>query len=100
MDERFQPSDPSTGPSAGAPAEATADSTDGPPNEIEPGVAFKEEVSRFSHHPRAEASRLERVEQEGESGATPYLFIVSALKIIVPVVIFALVVALLTYYLS
>lgn len=100
MDDRSHVSDPSPAVSTDAqPATQTPASSDGPPDEIEPGTALKEEVDRFAHHPRAEASRIHRVEEEGESGATPYLYILSGLKIILPVAALMLTVALLAYYL-
>ena len=101
MHDRLHNSEPPAAAAAAAepPAGGLAASADGPPDEIEPGTALKEEVDRFAHHPRAEASRIHRVEEEGESGATPYLYILSGLKIILPVAALMLTVALLAYYL-
>ena len=102
MDDRFHVNDPSADVSAETQPAATGTptSSDGPPDEIEPETAIKEEIDRFAHHPRAEASRLHGVEEKGESGATPYLYLFGALKIILPAAALLLAVALLTYYLA
>jgi hypothetical protein len=100
MDD-VHPSDPSTDQALGTESVVDeASSSDGPPDEIEPGTAVKEEVERLVHHPRAEASRLHNVEEEGESGATPYLYLTRALRIILPAAAVLLAIALLVYYLS
>lgn len=102
MDDRFNASELSAAVSAETQASAieTTASGDGPPDEIEPGTVVKEEVDRLVHHPRKEASRLHGVEEEGESGATPYLYMFGGLRIILPAVALLLAIALLTYYLS
>lgn len=102
MDDRFDVS----GPSVAVPDETrpgatkTPASSDGPPNEIDLGSAVEEEIDRLVHHPRAEASRIHRVEEAGESGATPYLYLLHGLKIVLPAGALMLAVALLAYHLS
>jgi hypothetical protein len=102
MDDRFNVSERSAAVSAETQEGAieTTASGDGPPDEIEPGTAVKEEVDRLVRHPREEASRLHGVEEKGESGATPYLYIFGGLRIILPAAALLLAIALLTYYLS
>ena len=46
---------------------------DGTPDELEPGEVIEAELGRLVRHPRAEAARLKRVAEEGESGSTPFI---------------------------
>lgn len=86
MDDHFDLSDTSAGaPSGIEPAAGEMrETSDGPPDEVEVGTAVKEEIERFAHHPRREVSRLRQVEEEGESGVTPFLYLFTDLKLILP----------------
>ena len=69
-----------------------------PQDELEPGPAVEAELGRIVHDPRAEAHRLEAVGAEGETGSTPFIEIGVVLRVLVPIFLVMLAIALVVYY--
>jgi hypothetical protein len=74
------------------------ESSDGPPDELEPGEVIEAEILRLARHPRKEAARLKRVAENGESGSTPLIEIALVARWIVPFVLIMIGILLLIYF--
>jgi hypothetical protein len=79
-------------------ADSPIEESDGPPDELEVGEVVKDEVARLVRHPREEAARLKAVAADGEEGATPYIEIAMVARIVVPIVLTVIGIALLVYF--
>jgi hypothetical protein len=75
-----------------------AESSDGLPDELEPGEVIGAELARLVHHPRQEAARLKEVAADGEHGTAPLIEIVLVARWIVPFVLIVAAIALLVYF--
>ena len=62
-----------------------------PPNgasdEFEPYKELEGEAGRILRHPHAEAQRLQRVAEDGESGATPFIELGTVARWVIPFVL-------------
>ena len=76
----------------------TAQQSDGPPDELEPGEVIEAELGRLVRHPRAETSRLKRVAAEGEQGSAFFIEVALVARWIVPLVAVVVGVVLLVYF--
>jgi hypothetical protein len=65
----------------------------------EPGELIRQEFGQLLHDPHRELSQLRMVENDGSSGATPFILIAEVAVRVVPLVIFVIVLALAVYYL-
>jgi hypothetical protein len=72
--------------------------SDGPPDEIEVGQAFEDEVKRLVHHPHQETTRLKKVAADGEHGSAPYIQIALIARWIIPLALVVIGAALLVYF--
>ena len=80
--------------------EPAVDESDGPPDEIELSEVIEAEIGRFVHHPRAEAARLKRVAADGDHGTAPYIEMALVARVVIPLVVIVIVIALLVYFYS
>jgi len=64
---------------AGAPDETS--------DEFEPFKELEYEAERIVRHPHVEAERLHLIAEEGESGATPFIEIVSVARWVIPLLL-------------
>jgi hypothetical protein len=73
-----------------------------PPNgvsdEFEPIKELEAEAERIVHHPHAEAQRLHRVAEEGESAATPFIELGAVARWVIPFVVLMVVLLLGVYF--
>ncbi len=73
-----------------------------PPNgasdEFEPFKEFEAEAERIVRHPHAEAERLHRVAEEGESAATPFIELGAVARWVIPFVVLMVVLILGVYF--
>jgi hypothetical protein len=74
-----------------------AEDSDGPPDELELGEAFEAEVERVVRHPRQETTRLKQIAADGEQGSSPFIEIPLVARLIVPLVLIMVGIALLVY---
>jgi hypothetical protein len=59
---------------------------------------IREEAGRLIHHPLAEVKRLERVVEEGESAATPFLLFVGVAIVLAVIAAVVMTVVFIAYY--
>jgi hypothetical protein len=71
---------------------------DGPPDEIEVGEVVEAELVRLVRHPREEGARLKEVAADGEHGSAPYIELALVARVIIPIVLVVVGVALLVYF--
>jgi len=73
-----------------------------PPNgasdEFEPFKELEGEAERILRHPHVEAQRLQRVAEDGESGATPFIELASVARWVIPFVVLVVALILGVYF--
>lgn len=79
-------------------ADLTAEQSESPPDDLEPGKMVEAELGRLVRHPRAEMARLEQIEEAGEQGSAPFILIAVVALRVVPFVAIFVGVILLVYY--
>jgi hypothetical protein len=74
------------------------DESDGPADEIEVGEMVEAELKALLRHPHEETARLKEVAAEGEAASAPYIEMALVARVIIPLVLVVVGVALLVYF--